>query len=603
MAVILRKNFAASTLQVGISTGDTTIVLAPGSGANFPSATTGVSFFWATIRTSDSVKKEVVKVTNVSGDILTVVRAQQDTLAQSFSSSDIIEHNITASEVPAQELDPTSNPTFNSVVLDSTPTGTETLAEGQIAYNSTEKTVEVGVGFGLKLQVGQEQYIRVKNITGSTIPVGSVVFVNGSSGNRPTISLAKADLITTSESTIGLASDDILHNNEGFITIAGVVTDIDTTAFNEGDTLYLSASTFGALTATKPTGNFVVKLGVVLKDHATLGEILVTVNNNSVAKELTDNLAVSVNNGGTSAGRVQLQGAANRVTGDFSNATLNDRAFFKTSITNGPTAVGAVPNGTSQISNFIVFNAETPTNASWGTLQVNASEVNVQSGKSGTGTYLPLKVYANNAVQSTWAADGSISFKSGGATSKNFGSNATGTLELRQHNAFLTNAGVVFASNSYYDGTNYKAAQTGIGSIYVINNSGVGNHTWYNMASVAADANQTLTQTLVLDASGNLTATGNVTAYSDVRLKKDFEKISGALNKVKALAGYTYTRVDTEERHVGLVAQEVREVLPEAVKEDQDGKLSLAYGNMVALLVEAIKELDDKIESIRTKVY
>lgn len=99
----------------------------------------------------------------------------------------------------------------------------------------------------------------------------------------------------------------------------------------------------------------------------------------------------------------------------------------------------------------------------------------------------------------------------------------------------------------------------------------------------------------------NITANANVTAYSDIRLKTDLTKIAGALKKVQALNGYTYKRTDTGERHTGVVAQEVQAVLPEAVSKQADGYLSVAYGNMVGLLIEAIKELKAEVDQLKGK--
>jgi hypothetical protein len=87
---------------------------------------------------------------------------------------------------------------------------------------------------------------------------------------------------------------------------------------------------------------------------------------------------------------------------------------------------------------------------------------------------------------------------------------------------------------------------------------------------------------------GNLTAVSNVTAYSDERLKKDWSSLSPTflqdLAKVKC---GTYTRIDSGERQVGASAQDVQKIIPEAVMEDSNGTLSLAYGN--AALVAVIK--------------
>ena len=102
---------------------------------------------------------------------------------------------------------------------------------------------------------------------------------------------------------------------------------------------------------------------------------------------------------------------------------------------------------------------------------------------------------------------------------------------------------------------------------------------------------------------GDILAGGNVTAYSDIRRKKDLLKIDNALNKVKQLTGYTYTNKLDNKRYTGLIAQDVQKVLPEAVhKEELDGHLSLAYGNMMGLLVEAVKELTRKNEILEARL-
>jgi hypothetical protein len=96
-----------------------------------------------------------------------------------------------------------------------------------------------------------------------------------------------------------------------------------------------------------------------------------------------------------------------------------------------------------------------------------------------------------------------------------------------------------------------------------------------------------------LDVVGDILASGNITAYSDRRLKSDIERIEGALDKVCALGGYTFTMND--KRSTGLIAQEVKEVLPEAVHGSEETHYSLAYGNVIGLIVEAIKELKEKV--------
>ena len=104
----------------------------------------------------------------------------------------------------------------------------------------------------------------------------------------------------------------------------------------------------------------------------------------------------------------------------------------------------------------------------------------------------------------------------------------------------------------------------------------------------------------ILDTSSNFTAYGNITAYSDENLKTDIETISNALEKVSRMRGVMYTRIDTETRGSGVIAQEMQEVLPEVVL-DTNEYLSVAYGNIVGVLIEAIKELKAEIDELKGK--
>jgi hypothetical protein len=106
-----------------------------------------------------------------------------------------------------------------------------------------------------------------------------------------------------------------------------------------------------------------------------------------------------------------------------------------------------------------------------------------------------------------------------------------------------------------------------------------------------------------MDMSGNLTMAGNVTAYSDGRLKEDVATVVNALDLVGKMRGVTYTRKDTGEAGVGVIAQEMLEVLPEVVQQGigDDDTLSVAYGNLVGVLIEAIKELSLKVKTLEEK--
>ena len=100
--------------------------------------------------------------------------------------------------------------------------------------------------------------------------------------------------------------------------------------------------------------------------------------------------------------------------------------------------------------------------------------------------------------------------------------------------------------------------------------------------------------------TGDFTAAGNVTAYSDVRLKDNIRTIPDALAMVNRMRGVYYTRRDTGDAGVGVVAQEVKHIVPEAVV-DNSGTYSVAYGNLVGVLIEAVKELTARVEALEGK--
>lgn len=103
-------------------------------------------------------------------------------------------------------------------------------------------------------------------------------------------------------------------------------------------------------------------------------------------------------------------------------------------------------------------------------------------------------------------------------------------------------------------------------------------------------------------ADGTIFSVNDVIGFSDIRLKENLQVIPQALDKVKQLTGYVYDRTDLNKKQTGLVAQDVQKVLPEAVTQDQDGMLGVAYGNLVGLLVESIKELSEEVDRLKEQL-
>jgi hypothetical protein len=130
---------------------------------------------------------------------------------------------------------------------------------------------------------------EVRNTTGATLTKGTVVYISGATGNKPTVSKALATGDSTSAQTFGLVQADIANNANGNVVCAGDITGIDTSAFTEGAQLYLSSTTAGTYTSTKQLApNHLVYIGVVTRAHPTQGQIEVNIQNGYELYELHD---------------------------------------------------------------------------------------------------------------------------------------------------------------------------------------------------------------------------------------------------------------------------------------------------------------------------
>jgi hypothetical protein len=106
----------------------------------------------------------------------------------------------------------------------------------------------------------------------------------------------------------------------------------------------------------------------------------------------------------------------------------------------------------------------------------------------------------------------------------------------------------------------------------------------------------------LLDVSGTIRATGDVIAYSDARVKENIVTLENSLELVQKLRGVSYNKIGESEKKIGVIAQEVLEVLPEVVQQDSEGTYSVAYGNITAVLIEAIKQQQLQIDELKLEI-
>lgn len=190
-----------------------------------------------------------------------------------------------ASVSGTQTLAPT--PEVRGIQFDTdNPDGGSTA--GLLRWNDTDKTLDLITGVSdTILQIGQEVYIRARNSTGATLDNGTVVRVDGATGNRPTVVKAQADSVANASGILGIVTSAISNNADGFICIAGLVRGIDTSAYDEGDMLYLDASTAGEMTDTEPTVG--VQVAMVTRVNPSVGEIVVLIDSHLPVYSLASN--------------------------------------------------------------------------------------------------------------------------------------------------------------------------------------------------------------------------------------------------------------------------------------------------------------------------
>ena len=223
-----------------------------------------------------------------------------------------------------------------------------------------------------------------------------------------------------------------------------------------------------------------------------------------------------------------------------------------------------------------------------------------------TGTYWRITSNHPSGVQVAYAdTAGSAPANGGTSSNTNSISNALGNTHTwtGAQNNFLgngntggtNNVGMVIYSLSG-NGAQFSFHRSGAYAI----NMGLDSDNVIRIGGWSASPNR-----FQMDMSGNLTMSGDVTAYSDARVKENIATIENALNKVLALRGVSYNRIDSDDKKtkIGVIAQETLPIVPEVVNQDNDGMFNVSYGNLAGLFIEAIKEQQKEIEELKTLIY
>ena len=407
----------------------------------------------------------------------------------------------------------------------------------------------------------------------ATITTGSVGLLTGTTISGTQVYDSGARVLTTS--TLG---------NYGVVTIIGTPNQINSTVTSGAVTLSLANTlTVGILTAsTYVSAPIVYSNGLPCLTSATV----------------------------PSSGVSSIQGTANQIVSSALNgpitlslpSTINISTLYGSQLYDNGNRVLTNVTGVASFSGGST--GLQPYNATTGSV-VLSGVLNAASGGSGVTGNLTGVLYANGASAYTTAT--------GSQLASSLGSTVLGVSNIpwatpgfigstTPNSASFTSVSVnsTYSSNNPFNA--YTPNNGTTGAIRIIANSAT------NLSYLQFTDNA-LNQTgyMQVSTTSNLLWSGTITANdfiatSDERLKSNILTINNALDIVTQLRGTKFNKTGSDRAHIGVIAQEVQQIVPELVYENEDGYLGVAYANMVGLLIEAIKEQQQQINELMLKI-
>jgi len=572
-------------------------------------------------RTSVSGRTPEVSNTSASGYIDTGELALNFTDKKLFSSDGSnyfeIGSNLTNIQV--------TGPAIVDSLQFNTTANVEANAQGQVVWNADEETLDLRTDNGSVLQLGQEVVYHVRNNTSNTILDGTPVMATGTIGNSSRITIAPMDgtSIDNAKYYLGIATEEIAADTDGKVTHFGKVRGIDLQAYNEGDVLWISNTTVGELTSTMPTTGIKSPVVFVIANTSN-GTLFSRATSGTKLRESHDVIITSPAN----------NEILSYVNGVWINQTAEELGLSDT--LDSVTSRGAVTNNVITVGGLVVnSNVTIGGSLTLSGLQSTATNGDVLTYNSSTDT-MELATPSAGGGGTTWTVktanytaatgDGIVADTSGGTftvtlpATPSAGDNVIiadggdwkvtnltvarngSTIEGAAENLTLDIGSIQV--HLIYSGTTWEVyAFTGPGvSVQADDNTTNATKyiTWADATSGGYDPKVSSTKLTFNPSTGTLSAT-DFNSTSDISLKENIETISNASDKVSALRGVNFNWKETGDYTMGVVAQEVEEIIPEVVVEREDGIKTVNYQAMVGLLIESVKDLQKQVDELKEK--
>jgi len=441
-------------------------------------------------------------------------------------------------------------------------TGIVTSQTGTVPLFNTNATgLNIG-GAATAISIGAGTGTTTINNPTVTLGAATTVNVNGASPTIATSSTGTVTLFNTNATTVnafGAASTIAIGATGGTLTV------------NNTTVTFGSATTFNINGASPTVATSSTGTASVFNTNALTGNLFgaaTTINAGAQNSSSTFNIYNKLSIRGSTSGSVTFQAPATAGSVTYTLPSADAAVSGYALVSNGAgtlswAAAGAtIADDTSTTALYPVFS--TATSGSLTSAKVSSTKFSFNA-STGKGTITAL-IVGDNTTSSGALVVGSANSYAGG-------------LVLGKPSTY---SGYISATDNLYVRP-YASGGAGSGNMVVENASGTAQFT-------------------MNCSTGAFTAAGTLTSNSDARLKTNVETITSALNKVLSLRGVMYDRISSGKREVGMIAQEVEEIIPELVVTDENGIKSLAYANTVAMLVEAIKEQQTQIDELKKKL-
>jgi hypothetical protein len=489
----------------------------------------------------------------------------------------------------------------NSTTSTSTTTGALRVLggvgiQGQLTVGPDGRFNGIRIGRGSASGVGSDTNLAIGGGVGNDAPLA----VNASGLRNVAVGLGTLSSITSSSDNVAIGRYAMRDKGAGDNNVA-IGSNSLTTGSGSSNTA-IGVGALGTSTGSSNTavghdalheilGSNNIAVGYLAGSSMTSGDNNVLIGNNDGITINGENNNILISDG---AGTIRL------TVDEFGTTTLPSNIVSSNSTTgtlvvtggagiSGALNVGGALGIAGQIS---ISNTTASTSTSTGSI-VTLGGIGVAGNVYATGFYgdganltnITAAGFAGGTVPNATTFSSLVTINNGISTN-NTANISMGSGTRQMLNLFGTAYGLGIQTNSLY----YRSA-----SAFRWHRGGVHSNTEGAPGTGG-------TQALVLDASSNLTATGNVTAFSDERLKTDVEIITDPIGKILQLNGVTFTWIDTGQRGLGVIAQQVQRVLPELIVVDENGYLSVAYGNLTGLLIEGVKAHEQDISHLKSQV-